>query len=461
MITTVTTTICPGCNYGCSLYLREGEDLNIDFRKASPVNAGKLCRFGVNLPIYYRERLESRVKDKPSSLEEAIKRAAEAIGKDTVFLSPGDTTCEEQLALQGLADQVGGRLATGLDYTGIPQEGVALLKNGIPYQEIETAGEILLLVDPYTQYPLVLRNLLRARGAGAKITSVWYKHLALADKSLDSLPESWEGLIISDFHPFTRPEQVKGVLSLGGKPLFLKAHANTTGAQMLHNGGDLGLVDLLAEIEAGKIRTLYCLESDPFLPGHLEVLDSLETLIYQGSHPTPLSERADIVIAAEPFYQKTGILVNSEGRVQRNTGSGFQGVEIINKVNQHTGGSPPGPEELTQVALEKLGVPDENTVPERERPAYPPAKGEFKLPSRGLVMVTTPFTWHNQPDPKHGYLELNPQYILKLKLQKGGSLTLNGVTRRFRPAPVKDENILSYHKLPLTKELNMEVEVAP
>ena len=50
MTDNVYSTICPGCNFGCGLYIRENGALEVDFRKSSPANAGKLCRFGMNLP---------------------------------------------------------------------------------------------------------------------------------------------------------------------------------------------------------------------------------------------------------------------------------------------------------------------------------------------------------------------------------------------------------------------------
>ncbi|MFQ6121418.1 MAG: hypothetical protein ACE5KE_16200, partial [Methanosarcinales archaeon] len=45
-------TVCPGCNLVCGLYIDNG---NIDFRKNAPVNAGKLCKFGMKLPEYYAQ----------------------------------------------------------------------------------------------------------------------------------------------------------------------------------------------------------------------------------------------------------------------------------------------------------------------------------------------------------------------------------------------------------------------
>ncbi|MCZ7397074.1 MAG: hypothetical protein O8C59_00995, partial [Candidatus Methanoperedens sp.] len=53
MSSNVYSTICPGCNFGCGLYMRKNGALEVDFRKSSPANAGKLCRFGMSLPRLY------------------------------------------------------------------------------------------------------------------------------------------------------------------------------------------------------------------------------------------------------------------------------------------------------------------------------------------------------------------------------------------------------------------------
>src|SRR3990172_4614120 len=96
----VYSTICPGCNFGCGLYIRENGALDVDFRKSSPANAGKLCRFGMNLSRFFKP-VKSMVDGRETTPEEAAKEAASRIsaGKaSTAFLSFGNTTCEELLA---------------------------------------------------------------------------------------------------------------------------------------------------------------------------------------------------------------------------------------------------------------------------------------------------------------------------------------------------------------------------
>src|SRR3990170_5129317 len=100
----VYSTICPGFNFGCGLYIRKNDTLGIDFRKSSPANAGKLCRFGMSLPRFYKPA-KSMVDGRETTPEEAATEAAKRISESkgsTAFLSFGNTTSEELLAFQKL-----------------------------------------------------------------------------------------------------------------------------------------------------------------------------------------------------------------------------------------------------------------------------------------------------------------------------------------------------------------------
>src|SRR3989337_1560583 len=132
----VYSTICPGCNFGCGLYIRENGKLELDFRKSSPANAGKLCRFGMSLPRFYAP-VRSTVDGKETTLDEAAKEAAKRIsGGSAAFLSFGNTTCEELLACQKLAESY---LCTGANFDALPKDTHQTLSVGIPYSEVETA----------------------------------------------------------------------------------------------------------------------------------------------------------------------------------------------------------------------------------------------------------------------------------------------------------------------------------
>ncbi len=266
------STICPGCNFGCGLYLRENGKLEVDFRKSSPANAGKLCRFGMSLPRFYTP-VKSMVEGKDTTLEEAAKEAAKRISESkgsVAFLSFGNTTCEELLAFQKIAQAY---LCTGVDFEALPKDTYQTLSVGLPYSEIEAAKHIVLFIDPYEQYPLIVRRLLSAKNKGAKITAVWWKDLPLANENIrpadiSKLQLTKDSLVIADFHPLSDVEQVKSILSLAknteAKITFLKPFANSTGAYILSKDAEQkSLKTLIEDINKGSIKTLFCLESDP------------------------------------------------------------------------------------------------------------------------------------------------------------------------------------------------------
>ncbi len=466
------STICPGCNFGCGLYIRENGKLGVDFRKSSPANAGKLCRFGMSLPRLYMP-VKSMVDGKETALEEAAKEAAKRIsaGKGSVaFLSFGNTTCEELLAFQKLA---GSYLCTGVNFEALPRDTYETLSVGIPYSEIEAAKHIVLFIDPYEQYPLIVRRLLSAKNKGAKITSVWWKNLPLADENtrpsdISKLQLTKDSLVISDFHPLSDTEQVKSVLSLvknaGAKITFLKPFGNSTGAYILSKDvKQKSLEQLVEDINKGTIKTLFCLESDlgELIPQ--ETLGKLTNLIVQTGRASAITQKANIVIAHEPLYEKKGTLINNEGRAQALGGAGTNGLEALGII----AGAKFEFDALHESVKKALGiiVVDEFTIPKYERPPYgamqaAPKRLELKT---ALVSVPNPFMWFGLADD-NDFVELNMNTARALKLLKGGLIKIksNGssVEKKFKVAQVQDNVMLTCKKFGIEKGIITPVEIS-
>jgi len=464
-------TICPGCNFGCGLYLRENGKLEIDFRKSSPANAGKLCRFGMSLPRFYAP-VKSMIDGKETTLEEAAKEAAKRIsaGKDSVaFLSFGNTTCEELLAFQKIA----GTMYAGVNFEALPRDTYQTLSIGIPYSEIEQAKHIVLFIDPYEQYPLIVRRLLSAKNKGARITSVWWKDLPLADENLrpnevSKLQLTKDSLVISDFHPISDTEQVKGVLALasnaGAKITFLKPFANSTGAYILSKDAkQRSLTQLIEDINKGTIKTLFCLESDPFELIPQETLGKLENIIVQTGRASALTAKASVVIAHEPLYKKKGTLINNEGRAQALGGSGVNGLEALGII----AGAKFEFDALHESVKKTLGISvvDEFTIPKYERPAYGAIQAAPKpLEAKtALVSVYNPFMWFNLADD-NDFVELNLGTTRALRLLKGGVIKIksNGsaIEKKFKVAPVQENVLLACKKFGIEKGAVTNVEVS-
>ncbi|MDO9098591.1 MAG: hypothetical protein Q7U60_10780 [Candidatus Methanoperedens sp.] len=480
------STICPGCNFGCGLYIREFDEpvkkeqitlgsskngaLEVDFRKSSPANAGKLCRFGMSLPRFYQP-VKSMVDGKETTLEDAAKEAAKRIsaGKgSTAFLSFGNTTCEELLALQKPGESY---LCTGANFEALPRDTYQTLGVGIPYSEIEAAKHIVLFIDPYEQYPLIVRRLLSAKNKGAKITAVWWKDLALASENkrpadVSKLALTKDSLILADFHPFSDVEQVKSMLSLaknaGAKITFLKPFANSTGAYILSKGAkQKSLAQLIDDINKGTIKTLFCLESDPSALIPPETLSKLTNLIIQAGQAS--SAKANIVIAHEPLYKKKGTLINNEGRAQALGGAGTSGLDALGII----AGTKFEYDTLHESVKKALGITavDEFTIPKYERPAYGAIQAAPKQPEAktALVSVYNPFMWFGLADD-NDFVELNLNTVLALKLLKGGTLRIksNGasIEKRFKVAPVQDNVLLAGRTFGIEKGTITPVEVS-
>jgi hypothetical protein len=469
MTDNVYSTICPGCNFGCGLYIRENGAMKVDFRKSSPANAGKLCRFGMNLPKLFAPT-KSMVDGKETTLEEAAKEAAKRISASkgsVAFLSLGNTTSEELLAFQKIAES---SLYTGA-VAALPEDTYQTLNIGIPYSEIEAAKHIVLFIDPYEQYPLIVRRLLSAKNKGAKISAVWWKDLPLADENIrpadvSKLGLSKDSLVIADYNPLSDTEQVKSVLALaknaGSQITFLKPFANSTGAYLLAKGiKQKSISQLVEDINKGMIKTLFCLESDPSVLIPSETLSKLTSLIIQAAQ-TP-SANANLVIAHEPLYKKKGTLINNEGRVQSLGGAGTNGLDALGIIAGAKFDFPA----LHESVKKTIGITavDEFTIPKYEISTYGAIQASVKsLDAKiALVSVYNPFMWSGLADD-NDFVELNLKSVQALKLLKGATLKIksNGsaVEKKFRVAPVQDNILLTGKRFGIEKGIITPVELS-
>jgi|Deesub1362A_J573_1020465.scaffolds.fasta_scaffold00082_75 predicted molibdopterin-dependent oxidoreductase YjgC len=487
-------SVCPGCNFGCGLYLQPKDEemialdyrrgiLEVDFKKGSEVNEGKLCKFGVELPEYYANKAVSKVDGSEVEFEKAVEEAGKRLaGKDAVFLSFGDSTCEELIALSKLAD---GKIESGLGaLSDIDETAYMCMAVGIPYEDIEKANSIVLInVDPYAQYPLILRRILRAKENGCKVAYVgWRKPRNLADKVILLSPSTWiktlaelenelseflgEGcVVISDLHPHVHPAQVKTALNLGkGNVLFLKPFANLTGLMLLKSSvsDDRTLDNLISEIEEGNVKALFVHEADlievmPDSERVKEALQKLEVLVVQTSRASPITEMAHVVIAPEQLWEKKGVVVNNEGRILEVGGERTDGFEALCKVAEALGKEKIEFDDAHKQVLEKVGVDvvNEYTVPAYERKEYPAQSIEAQESDieTALVKVYTPFTWR---DMEGQYICLSINTIASKGIMKGNLVTVgaNGNEGRypFRPDDVADDVVLTFGRIDIAKE---------
>jgi predicted molibdopterin-dependent oxidoreductase YjgC len=466
-------TVCPGCNMGCGLYIREDDEgtVSVDFMKSSPANLGKLCRFGMQLPHHYSKAV-SLVDGTESSVEDAVQAASNVLkgAENVAMLSVGATSNEEHLAFIRIAEALGTTVSTGIAaYAELPSECHPSVGMGIPLEDIEHAKKIALFVDPYTQYPLLVRRLLAAKKNGASIVSVGQKDLNLADENKHISPDQYkselgldsESIIITDVHPNTDPQKVKQMLNLalttGARIMFMKPFVDSTGVHLLSKGtSQKGLNEIMEGINEGSIKTLVTLDSDPteLMPNSDEAaatLSKLDNFVVISSRDSPVNQLASVVIATEPQYAKAGSFMNVEGQLLNNSGTGTAGIDAMSTLCQNLGGGAFDYQTLHSQVLESI-------VKEYTKPKYMEMACELMEAATveegqgNLIYVYNPFMWFDQPDD-NDFVIVNMNMVKQLGLRKGGMIALtsdNGaVNMKYKIEDVPDGLILTAKKLPV------------
>lgn len=106
------------------------------------------------------------------------------------------------------------------------------------------------------------------------------------------------------------------------EPAALEAAETGWGASLQHLPTGLGLTEIVPAIEAGRIRGLYVVGTDPALAWADEArtraaLERLEVLVVQDAFPTATVAMADVVLPVAVVAEDEGTFTNGEGVVQR------------------------------------------------------------------------------------------------------------------------------------------------
>ncbi len=97
--------------------------------------------------------------------------------------------------------------------------------------------------------------------------------------------------------------------------------ANAFGAGLLSSAGDDAFMETMEAIERGEVKALIVVESDPFRQfpdrSRLEqALAKLEFLLVLDYVPSPLTERAHIMLPTLTMFETGSSFINQEGRIQ-------------------------------------------------------------------------------------------------------------------------------------------------
>ncbi len=490
------TTNCPGCCIGCGLYLLEftppelpegARKLSLAHRKLAPMNEGKLCKFGMQLPSFYgREPLATRVEGAETGQDEAIRAVKDRLAglspDELAFVAlPSTVTNEEIVSLVAGAEACGGaHLCFGFErvLNALPEDARPALVHGLPFSEIETATKIVLFfLDPYVHYPLLGRRIVTARRNGAQVIDLAFAQngRGIADETVlidpldigrvqehrDTVANS---LIIGEVTPYTSEAMISLLFRLAAETdsrlLLLKPFANATGALLLGSTGagrGMDLFEILEGIEKGAIKGLYVLETD--LSAVLanaaalqQTLGQLEVLIEQGAFRTPLSELAHVTLQSDPFYRKQGTILNIEGRLLALGGESTHGVQILEQlgsdrtftavqaaVQRGLGLADTAPTEF-EIAVPRVDAAVDTTALPAPEPEKPAALEDERYV---LWYKTNPFFWAGIRDK--GFVEISPATMRALALFVGDELIEgeNGERTGFKVAAVPEKLIVS------------------
>ena len=96
---------------------------------------------------------------------------------------------------------------------------------------------------------------------------------------------------------------------------------NTKGAELiLSEQAGNSVISMLDSAAAGKIKLFYIFHFnlfDVFGDYAAQALNSVDTVIYQGTNSNPILNHADVVLPAAAYVEKEGTFTNFQGRVQR------------------------------------------------------------------------------------------------------------------------------------------------
>jgi len=438
------------------MYIREKDDgtFDIDWRKDAIVNAGKLCRFGVRLSANLMNAT-SKVDGNEVEFSDAVTAAGKAISDGAAFVSVGNTTCAEHIALMKLAESKGAIVNTGMGaFSSIPAECHPTMGVGIPFDAIESAKNIVLFIDPYEQYPLLVRRILAAKKNGAAVTAIGWKAVSLADDNKTIDPANYESelaldsdsVIIAELNPSTDPERVMVLLNL----------AKASGAAIMF-------------MKPFVIKTLVCLDSDliEIMPDETavrEALGKLDNLIVITSRASAITDVANIVVATEPFYKKAGTVVNAEGRALHKSGESTDGIDAIGAMM----GQPVGMyDEIHATLLATLGIDavDERVIPVYEKPEYGAmdANPTAEAVETALVYAGGPFFWNGIVDD-NDFVEMNLDMVTANSLLKEIPAKITSdkgeVAIKYKVSDVAPGVVLSNAKLPMTTGMVTSVTVS-
>jgi len=372
-------SICPHCSVGCAT-IPGGRFRELQRVKAGvnpEVNGFFICdrgRFGYAYANHPQRPRMPALQGREVSWDEALQELEQRVFDMTALHGEGSVallgSSRASLEANALLVEWGRKrnlpvvLEAHTRRDRAARQALAGLANSATLEDIRNS-DLLVTVgcDPLAEAPVLGLAMRQAARNGAEIVSVDPRpvklpcdldNLFLAARDLDLALEFIAGKPAGDFsaeqQAFLRRiaellETAQRPVLIGGAHLLgydgierLQALAqrassgkrcltysvfngpNSIGAALCADGSD-NFDALLADMEAGTIRGLICLESDPLSdtadPGRTAVaLAHLDLLVAIDSLPTLTTRRADILLPSRVVAESDGVYVNAEGRMQ-------------------------------------------------------------------------------------------------------------------------------------------------
>jgi len=339
-----TASICPGCSMGCNIQIdaRSNRIGRFQSRENVAVDDSWLCDFGrYSFPNFQRKTQERPKIRRNGTLEEvsfdeAIAFTADALkqahGQVAGWASPSDTN-EELFLFRRLFREV--LKSPHLDHRSAVIPDADPDDVTLPIADIERLDHVVVLggQDVIDAAPVLHLRLFKAERKGVTVHKVGAGE---GKKALDAIPA--EALAVGALATEANKKaavdlqsklakKVKGTV----RRLVVTTGPNGRGAKDLgilpHLGP--GYVSLNGQSGKGRVewpgaglRALYVHESSPltaFTASDAESmwLPSLAFVVYHRFQPSPLDERAHVILPGHAFTEKDGTVTNMEGRVQR------------------------------------------------------------------------------------------------------------------------------------------------
>ena len=319
-VTHVTTT-CMQCSVGCTLDVvtRYERLLRVDGIFGSDPNDGLLCVKGRFEPIYDEDRKRIRtpliLKDgelQESSWEDALGLIAEKMDGESLGLATSATSNEALAAFAGLFEKTGGKVGR-LEPT-VPELGYG---EAAGLQEILDADYIIVAgADPLESHKVAGYFIKRAADQGSKVALVGvdsdlktYAEFNVAFDQVDKVVEAAQAAEnpVVVYGVGLTEAGIAGLKPLADKAGFLALEPGRNGKGALRAG-------LTPVKTAEKDMVYFLIGEQPVDEAWVEQLNGAFTVV-QASYHSPLTERADVVLPAPIWIERTGHVTNLEGKV--------------------------------------------------------------------------------------------------------------------------------------------------